>query len=62
MLSRFTAKMKSCLSLLLALLIVVAFVGTALFLWYGSSTTEFSPGPFKEKPKEEAPGIQKQQQ
>lgn len=38
--------MKSCLSLIIAVLIVAAFIGTAAFLWYGSTTTEFSKGPF----------------
>lgn len=37
--------MKSCLSVILATLILVAFIGTAAFLWYGSHTTEFSEGP-----------------
>lgn len=37
--------MKSCLSILIALLIVLIFVGTAGVLWYGSSTTEFKKGP-----------------
>jgi hypothetical protein len=41
--------MKSFFSLIIAMIIVVIFVGTALFLWYGSSTTEFSEGPFTEK-------------
>ena len=53
--------MKSCLSLIIAIIIIVAFVGTALFLWYGSSTTEFSKGPFEETHDAEAPGIQKNQ-
>ncbi|NWK56028.1 hypothetical protein HW115_10430 [Verrucomicrobiaceae bacterium N1E253] len=44
--------MKSCLSLILALVIVIGFVGTAIFLWYGSSTTEFSEGPFTDTPVE----------
>lgn len=48
--------MKSCLSLALTLIIVVlivaSFIGTALFLWHGSSTTEFSEGPFIEAPAE----------
>lgn len=42
--------MKSCLSLIIAILIVAAFIGTAAFLWYGSSTTEFSEGPFIKAP------------
>jgi len=46
--------MKSCLSLIIAVLIVAAFIGTAAFLWYGSSTTEFSEGPFTEAPSEPA--------
>ncbi|MGB0991935.1 MAG: hypothetical protein ACPG32_05650 [Akkermansiaceae bacterium] len=37
--------MKSCLSLIIALLIVVVFVGTAGALWYGSSTTEINRSP-----------------
>jgi|GEM_PF-958615 len=53
--------MKSCLSLLITLIIVTAFVGTAIFLWYGSSTTEFSEGPFGEDPNTIAPGIKKEQ-
>ena len=36
--------MKSCLSLLIALLILIIFVGTAGIIWYGSSTTEFTKG------------------
>ncbi len=54
--------MKSCLSLLITLIIVIAFVGTAIFLWYGSTTTEFSEGPFGEDPKPIAPGIEKEPQ
>lgn len=53
--------MKSCLSLLITLIIVTAFVGTAICLWYSSSTTEFSKGPFGEDPNTIAPGIQKEQ-
>lgn len=37
--------MKSCLSLLVVLLILLAFAGTAGLLWYGSSTTEFKKSP-----------------
>ncbi|BDS05053.1 hypothetical protein NT6N_00930 [Oceaniferula spumae] len=37
--------MKSCLSLLIALIILLVFIGTAGLLWYGSSSTEFSKGP-----------------
>jgi len=36
--------MKSCLSLLVALAIFLVFVGTAVVLWYTSSSTEFSKG------------------
>jgi len=51
--------MKSCLSLIVALLIVIAFIGTAALLWYGSSNTEFSSGPFSEAPAPETPKILK---
>ncbi|MGB1874877.1 MAG: hypothetical protein ACPH5P_04140 [Akkermansiaceae bacterium] len=34
--------MKSCLSFLLAVIIFIAFAGTAGLLWYGSKTTEFT--------------------
>lgn len=34
--------MKSCLSFLLALIIFIAFAGSAGLLWYGSKTTEFT--------------------
>lgn len=37
--------MKSCLSLLIAMIIFLVFAGTAGVLWYGSSSTEFSAGP-----------------
>jgi hypothetical protein len=37
--------MKSCLSILLAFIIFIAFAGTAGLLWYGSKTTEFNEGP-----------------
>lgn len=36
--------MKSCLSLFLSFVIVIAFAGTAAMLWYGSKTTEFTDG------------------
>ena len=36
--------MKSCLSLFLSFVIVIAFAGTAALLWYGSKTTKFSNG------------------
>ena len=36
--------MKSCLSILLALVIIIAFAGTASLLWYGSKTTDFKKG------------------
>lgn len=36
--------MKSCFSILIALVIFLVFVGTAAVLWYGSSSTEFSKG------------------
>ena len=52
--------MKSCLSLIIAVLIAVAFLGTAAFLWYGSSTTEFSEGPFTEAPSDPATEPPKQ--
>jgi len=38
--------MKSCFSILLALVIIIVFVGSATLLWYGSKTSTF------EKPKE----------
>lgn len=47
--------MKAFFSLLIALIIVVAFIGTAALLWYGSSTTEFSEGPFDKTPQEVVP-------
>ena len=34
--------MKSCLSLFLALIIFIAFAGSAGLLWFGSKTTEFT--------------------
>ena len=37
--------MKSCLSLLIAMLIFVIFAGTAGLIWYASSSTEFKKGP-----------------
>lgn len=37
--------MKSCLSLLIAIIIVLVFAGTAGLIWYGSNTTEFNKGP-----------------
>lgn len=37
--------MKSCLSILIALIILVVFIGTAGILWYASSSTEMKPGP-----------------
>jgi len=33
--------MKSCFSILVTLIIIIVFVGTAGLLWYGSKTTEF---------------------
>lgn len=45
--------MKSCLSIVIALLIVIIFAGTTAIIWYGSSTTEIGPGE-DFKPKEEA--------
>lgn len=51
--------MKSCLSLIIALVIVIAFVGTAALLWYGSSSTEFSEGPFTESSEPITPIIPK---
>ena len=36
--------MKSCFSILVALIIIVVFAGTAGLLWYGSKTTEFKKG------------------
>jgi hypothetical protein len=40
----FSFKMKSCFSILVALIIIVVFAGTAGLLWYGSKTTEFKKG------------------
>lgn len=36
--------MKSCLSILVALLILTVFLGTAGLLWYTSASTEMKPG------------------
>lgn len=36
--------MKSCLSLIISLAIIVIFAVTATVLWYGSSTTKISAG------------------
>ena len=33
--------MKSCFSILLALVIIIVFAGSAGLLWYGSKTTSF---------------------
>ena len=37
--------MKSCFSILVALIILVVFLGAAGLLWYTSSTTEMKAGP-----------------
>ena len=37
--------MKSCLSIIFALIIVTAFVGTAAVIWYVSNSTEMNTGP-----------------
>ena len=35
--------MKSCLSIIIALIIIIVFTVTAAVLWYGSATTEVFP-------------------
>lgn len=37
--------MKSCLSIIVALIILIVFLGTAGVLWYTSGSTEFEAGP-----------------
>ena len=44
--------MRNCLSLLLALLIIVVFGGTGLFLWYTSANAKF-----ERKDKAESPVL-----
>lgn len=41
--------MKSCVSILLTLVIIIVFVGSACLLWYGSKTTTIEKA--QEKPK-----------
>jgi hypothetical protein len=52
--------MKSCLSLIIACIIVIAFLGTAALLWYGSSSTKFGPGPFSDTPQPSSQKIENQ--
>jgi len=52
--------MKSCLSLIIAFVIVIAFIGTAAFIWYNSNATEFSDGPFTENPESSIQKIESQ--